>query len=63
MFVNRKLLHMIKRKRPPPDVPIIVRQALNRLARMVATEEVALRLVLRQVFARFVALKRGIESG
>ena len=54
---------MIKRKRPPPDVPIIVRQALNRLARMVTTEEVALRLVLRQVFARFVALKRGIESG
>ena len=54
---------MIESKRPPLDVPIIVRQALNRLARMVATEEMALRLVLGQVFARFIALKRGIESG
>ena len=54
---------MIKGKRPPPDVPIIVRQALNRLARMVAAEEMALRLVLGQIFARFFALKRGIESG
>ena len=54
---------MIESKRPPLDVPIIVRQALNRLARMVATEEMALRLVLGQVFARFFKLKRGIENG
>ena len=57
------MLHKIKRKRPPLDVPIIMRQTLNRLARMVATEEMALRVVLGQVFARFVALKRGIKSG
>ena len=54
---------MTESKRPPLDVPIIMRQTLNRLARMVATEEMALRLVLGQVFARFFALKRGIESG